>query len=335
MTDITHSVGSRLSAVARAWQSFWFQPQQMYTLGLVRIAFGVLALWWGLWLLPMRRGLLDANGVVPAQPSIAHTWGIFAVWNSDKAILIGIVALILSATALLVGWHTRLAAVLVFILILSFERRNPWAFNAGDVAVRIEALLLAVSPSGSALSLDQRRRTGSFWSAQTLPNWPIRLIQVQLSLIYLTAAQAKLSGETWLNGTAVSYVLQLDDMRRVSLPHWWVTNALAMNALTWGALLIELAIGILVWLPRFRPWVLAAGVLMHVLIDVHVQIGIFSYAMFVMYLAWLSPERVKRMPDELRHALDRRGGVPRAQPQPQLAIDANEPRRQVDTDQDR
>ncbi len=334
MSGITRSVGPHLSAVVHAWQSFWFQPQQMYTLGLVRIAFGILAVWWGLWLLPMRNGLLDANGVVPTQPSIAHTWGIFAAWNSDEAILVGIVALLLSAVALLVGWHTRLAAVVVFVLILSFERRNPWAFNAGDAAVRIEALLLAVSPCGAALSLDQRRRTGSFWSAQTRPNWPIRLIQVQLSLIYLAAAQAKLSGETWLSGTAVSYVLQLDDMRRVPLPHGFVTNALAMNVLTWGAVAIELAMGILIWVARFRPCVLAAGVLFHVLIDVHVQIGIFSYAMFVMYLAWFSPERVKRMPDELRHTFGRRGEVP-DESQPRLAIGADGDWRQADTDRDR
>jgi hypothetical protein len=48
--------------------------------------------------------------------------------------------------------------------------------------------------------------------------------------------------------------------------------------------------------------VLAAGVLMHLLIDAYVQIGIFSYAMFVMYLAWLSPETAKLLPQKLRIA---------------------------------
>ncbi len=209
MTEITRAVRLRLGAAGDAWQSFWFQPEQMYTLGLVRIAFGALVVVWGLWLLPMRDGLLDADGVTPAQPSIAHTWGLFAVWSSDAAILTGVVVLVLSAIAMLVGWHSRLAAILVFVLVLSFERRDPWAFNSGDALVRIEALLLAISPCGAALSLDHRRRTGSFWSAQTRPNWPVRLMQVQLSLIYLAAVQVKLSGEPWLNGTAVSYVLRL------------------------------------------------------------------------------------------------------------------------------
>ncbi len=127
-----------------------------------------------------------------------------------------------------------------------------------------------------------------------------------MSIIYLAAARTKLSGETWQNGTAVSYALRVEDMQRVPLPRWFVTNALTMNAMTWGAIAIELAVGVLVWFPRCRPWVLAAGVLMHVMIDVHIQIGIFSYAVVVMYLAWISPETVKHLPDNLKQRLGRR-----------------------------
>ena len=57
----------------------------------------------------------------------------------------------------------------------------------------------------------------------------------------------------------------------VSLPHWFVTNAPAMNLMTWATIATELAVGILVWFPRFRPWVLAAGVLLHLMIDVNIQ----------------------------------------------------------------
>jgi hypothetical protein len=311
MRKFARPVRRRLSAVGRAWRLFWFEPQAMYPLGLVRIAFGAVALLWALWLLPIRNGLLDAHGVTPTQPSDAHTWGIFQIWNTNAALLIGIIVLLLAAFALMVGWHSRLAAVVVCVLILSFERRASWTFNGGDVLMRIEALFLAISPCGAALSLDQRRRTGRFWSAQTRPNWPIRLFQIQLSLIYLSAARTKFAGETWTNGTAVSYALRIDDMQRVPLPHWFVTNALAMNAMTWGAMAIELAVGILVWWPRCRPWVLSAGVLLHVMVDVHIQIGIFSYAIFVMYLAWISPETVKHLPDKLIRARRRRRKVDR------------------------
>ena len=308
MTEATSAVARTLSMGWETWRAFWFQPQQMYTLAFVRIAFSALVIVWTLWLLPVRKTLLGPNGISTTQPSIPDTWGLFAVWNSDEAILIGIVVLLIAAIALLVGWHSRIAAVIVFVLVVSFERRSPWVFNSGDALIRIEAFLLAISPCGAALSLDERRRAGSFWSAQTRPNWPIRLLQIQLSIVYLAAVQSKLAGQPWLDGTAVSYVLRIEDMKRIPVPQWLTMNAPVMNAMTWSVLAVELAVGILVWFPRFRPWVLAAGVLMHVTIDLTVQIGIFSYAMFVLYLAWLSPETVKSLTDKVRRRPLQRDG---------------------------
>lgn len=41
---------------------------------------------------------------------------------------------------------------------------------------------------------------------------------------------------------------------------------------------------------------------MHLMIDIGIIIGIFSYAMFVLYLAWVPPGTVKRLPDTFKHA---------------------------------
>jgi len=300
-----HNGGTRrgLPALGKSWQGFWFGPQPMYTLGLVRIAFGALAVLWTLWLWPLLFEMFGSNGIAPQRPAIAYTWGIFDVWSSNPAVLLGWVLLLVASIALMVGWHARFAAVVVFVLILSFQRRDPWFFNAGDAVVRIEALFIALSPCGAALSLDQRRRTGSFWSAQTLPAWPIRLMQVQMSIIYVVCVQTKLSGQTWLDGTAVSYALRLEDMQRVPVPDFISTNAPLMNAATWGTLLVELALGVLVWNKRCRPWVLAGGVLLHLGIDLNIEIGIFSYAMMVLYVAWIAPDTAKRLPGTIKHAM--------------------------------
>jgi hypothetical protein len=316
-----HNVETRrgLPAIGKSWQGFWLGPQPMYTLGLVRMAFGALAVLWTLWLLPLLFEMFGTNGVAPHRPSFAYTWGVFDLWSSNPAVLIGWALLLAASISLTVGWHSRLAAILVFVLILSFQRRDPWFFNAGDAVVRIEALFLALSPCGAALSLDQRRRTGSFWSAQTLPNWPIRLIQVQMSIIYVASVQTKLAGQTWLDGTAVSYALRLEDMQRMPVPDWLTTNASLMNAATWGTLLVELALGVLVWNKRCRPWVLAAGVLLHLGIDLNIEIGIFSYAMMVMYMAWIAPATAQRLPTTIKHATTRLRARLRRGPHPQLA----------------
>ena len=41
--------------------------------------------------------------------------------------------------------------------------------------------------------------------------------------------------------------------------------------------------------PVLRPWVLLAGVALHLGIDYAVRVGFFSYAVFVAYIAFLPP----------------------------------------------
>lgn len=295
-------------AVLHGWRTFWFEPQAAYTLGLVRIAFGALAVGWTFSLLPDLHELFGPHGVEPQQWRRGCQWGVFAMWTSDRAVTIGWAVLLVCAIALTIGWHSRLAALTVFLLILSFEHRNLWVFNSGDLAVRIEALFLALSPCGAALSVDQRRSAGTFWSAQQRARWPLRLMQVQLSLIYLASVQAKLSGDAWPQGTAVSYALRLPDMLLLPFPDGLAGSALLMNFATWATLMIELSIGVLVWNKRLRPWVLAAGVVMHTLVMVTITVGFFTLAMFVLYLAFVPPDVLQRFPGHVRRVVTKLPG---------------------------
>lgn len=130
-------------------------------------------------------------------------------------------------------------------------------------------------------------------------------MQVQLSVVYLTSVLVKATGDTWPQGTAVSYALRLDDMLIVAVPQWFSNDALLMNIVTWATLALELAIGVLVWIRRLRPWLLAAGVVMHVAIMVTMNVGFFTPAMFVLYLAFVPPERVARLPQDFGRAVSK------------------------------
>jgi hypothetical protein len=296
MTEAESCQRPWVAAAVQTWRMFWFRLQPAYTLGLIRMAFGAVAIGWTVSLLPDLYQLFGPHGIEPQQPADAFQWGVFAIWTSDHALLIGWAMLLVSSVALTIGWHSRLAALGVFVLILSFEHRDPWVWNSGDVVVRIEALILALSPCGAALSLDQARSTGTFWSAQRRPQWPVRLMQLQLSLIYLASALTKVNGRTWPQGTAVSYALRLQDLLLLPTPHWLANSALLMNAVTWSTLVTELSLAILVWNRRLRPWVLAAGVVMHTMIMITIAVGFFTLAMFVLYLAFVPPETVQRLP---------------------------------------
>ena len=291
-----------MNSIVDRWCTFWFAPAPAYTLGLVRMAFGVVAVVWTLALLPDLRRIFGEQGVAPEYPRVDYQWGLFEWWSGDTALLIGWAVLLVASLAMVVGWHSRIAAALVFVLMLSFVRRGHYVFNAGDTILVVVAMVLALSCCGAALSLDQRRRAGSFWSARTLARWPVRLLQVQLSLIYLVSVQAKLSGgKDWVDGSAAFYTSRTDGRWAwVEVPDWLFGNAVLVNVATWTTLVVELSIAVLVWNKRCRFWVLAAGVVLHLTLMVTMNVAFFSVAMFVLYLAFVPWEFVQSMPSKVR-----------------------------------
>jgi hypothetical protein len=300
-----------------AWQRFWFEPEETSTLAVVRVAFGILVLGWTLTLAHDAYGFFSGGGVLPAvqyEGRPGAVWGLLDLSDGRLAVVALLVALSLACVLLILGQFTRLAAAMVFVGIVSLERRNPFVFNSGDGLVRLIALYLMLAPSGTSLSLDRwRRARNAFWEFPSRAPWAIRLMQVQLSVVYLSGLWAKLSGPTWSDGTAVSYAVRLEDLARFELPHALATSELGVNLLTYGTLATEAAVGILVWNRALRPWVLTLGFCLHLGIDLTIRVGFFSYGMFVLYLAFLSPAWVSAQLLTLRERIVTvRAGAPRS-----------------------
>ncbi len=100
---------------------------------------------------------------------------------------------------------------------------------------------------------------------------------------------SKLNGSLWLDGTAVPYVFRLADFARFPLPGF-LTDSLAVGAaLTWGTLVLELALVVILWIPKTRRLGIALGLGLHIGFDYALRVGFFGWAMAVGYLAFLTP----------------------------------------------
>jgi hypothetical protein len=286
-----------VSRVARAWERFWFEPEPTSTLAFVRIAFGLVALAWALALLADFSAWFGGDGILPRHPApVRGTWGPLDVVGGDAAAAVCLVVLALASACVVVGYRTRAAAALVFLGLLAFQRRDPFVFDSGDALLRITALFVALSPAGASLSLDRARRARErFWEFPARAPWALRLMQVQLSVLYVATAWTKLRGTTWNDGTAVSYSLRLDDLERFPVPHFVTDSLLLANLMTYGTLAIELAIGVLVWNRRARPWVLGLGVALHLGIEYSIRVGFFTLALLVLYLAFVPSDTAARV----------------------------------------
>ncbi len=276
------------------WDDFWLVPEPTSTLAVVRIAYGVLLLAWAAMLGPDLSPFFSTTGILPEGPDIPWAWSLLDAVGSDTFTTVVYWLLVAAAVGLVLGYRTRLAAVVAFVAIVSLYRRNPSVFQGGDQALRVFSFYFMFAPAGSALSLDRwRRARDHFWEFPERAAWALRLMQVQLSLIYLFTVWIKVRGMRWNDGTAFSYSLRVGQLVRLELPAWITTSVVVSNVATYTTLAVEFAMAVLVWNRRARPWVLAAGVLLHLAIEVTLRVGFFSLTMLLFYLAWLDPHQVR------------------------------------------
>lgn len=283
--------------IRSGWNTFWFRPEPTSTIAVVRIVFGFVAT---LWTLSQASELLTfygPAGVLPTAP--APQPGVWSVLNiSDSApVVIALWAVtLIGAVGVTIGFHPRLAAVLFLIGVISFERRDPQILNAGDFLLRILGVYLLLSPAGEALSVDRwRRARDRFWEFPLRAPWALRLMQIQLSVVYFATLWGKLQGDLWRDGTAVSYALRVYDIHRFPTPSFVTGSVVITELLTFGTLLLELSLAVLIWNRVLRPWVLALGVTLHLAIGFSIMVGFFTMLMLTTYLAFLPPETAGRL----------------------------------------
>jgi Vitamin K-dependent gamma-carboxylase len=282
--------------VVAAWQRFWFDPQETSTLAIFRIAFGLVALGWTASLGPNLSAFYGPHGIVPRQlPDGPGAWGVLDIWHGSAAVVVLFAVTLAGAAALTLGLFSRFAAVLVWIGIVSFEHRNSLISNSGDGLVRNLAFFCMLSPSGESLSIDRLLKTRErFWEFPARAPWALRLIQLQISIGYLTAIWDKSGNVLWRAGTAVSYSLRIQDIHRFATPSFITHSVIVTELFTYGTLVTELSLAIFIWNKTLRPWILPMGVLLHLSIDFWVLVGFFSYAMFCGYIAFTPPETASR-----------------------------------------
>jgi hypothetical protein len=193
---------------------------------------------------------------------------------------------VLSALALTVGFHTRWAAFAAWLLTMCFFARNSNVKNGGDDIAQIALFWLMFAPTNRAFAWDSRRLVGP----QTTEPWAVRLLQVQICMMYTATGIAKLKGGlggTWLSGTSLHYVYNDIGLTRWSYADLpvpiWLTAPAGYVALFWEVFFIPLVL-----FKRTRPWALAYGVAFHVMIFLSLEVGWFSVYSLALYPVWIA-----------------------------------------------
>jgi hypothetical protein len=279
----------------RRW---WTEPVRAERLAALRIGIAlVLLLDIGLNYLPHVADFYGANGLGATDTFTGwrslpnYNWSL--VLGDDPVTLRWYVgAWAVSAACLLFGFASRLNAAVAWALALSFLNRNPYIHNAGDTVRVIILFYLMLTPCGAVWSIDallrqlRRPQPGPVFVAP----WALRLLFVQLVVIYFFNGIFKLAGADWKAGTVLHYVLA--DVSQTRLPFGeWPLPEVVLRIMTWAVLLWEIGFPLLVFMPATRTAALVFGVLVHLGIGFGIELAMFAPIMLCLYLPLVPWER--------------------------------------------
>jgi hypothetical protein len=280
----------------RGWNRFWFAPSDPLTLGLLRIASGLMAFYLVASYSPDLERYFGSNGLVPLE----MVRGLEAqTRDGDRQVLPGQVREampreyrfsyldyfhtpgglrtvhacgLLTLALFTCGLFTRLTGIASLVVVLSYLHRGPMLTSQVEPILAFVLFYLCLGPAGAACSLDRRwaaRREGLPVPASSLASpWAtvsLRLIQVHLTVVYLMMAVGKLGGNIWWSGLAMWFLIARSEQRMVDLTAL-SSLPLLVHAGSYAVMFWQAAFPILIWNRLARPLLLGINALMWALL---------------------------------------------------------------------
>lgn len=279
------------------WVRRWASEQRpTFLLGLVRVAFGCLLLKDGM------RGALSLrdNGYfadaffIPVLPPS---------WVPDElgySLLLGLkIAGAACAIAGVVPRAGLLLAAAIGLYVLACDRLQ---YHNNRYALHLLALLLAFAPCDRSFRLSLFRGPAHMSEAERpAPFWAVRLVQLQMALIYGASGVGKLLDPDWNSGVVMmlrfTRAAEFIATRQLPIPGILVQvlhSPLFASAASKAAIATELFLTIGLLLPATRVAALWLGVLFHLGIQASANIDMFSYLMLSGYVLYATPELHER-----------------------------------------
>lgn len=217
-------------------------------------------------------------------------WSLLEGVSDHAAIRLALWVWATATLCLLVGWNTRVSAVLVWVLSVSFTNLNLYAINAGDHIRGMLLLYLMLVPCGAVWSVDARQRrrlVGSAPREVRVHPWALRLMLLQLALMYCASGICKMTGEDWTSGSSLYYVMRDTSLTRISADQFALPY-IVTRLMTWTVLAWEVAFPLLIAVRRTRGIALWMGAAFHLGIFVTLEIGCFPLYLLALYVPLLA-----------------------------------------------
>ncbi len=236
------------------------------------------------------------HGVMPRDAVLETFWKKYYFslhMMSGEPLMISLLFIIAAIAALcyLIGYKTKIANVILWVLLMSIMARNQLVCNSGDVVFRLMlffSIFLPVHARWSVdklLNLKEPKIPKLFLSAASL------FLILQVAIIYPASVVAK-TGLSWQNGTSVFLALNIDQ-HATPIGQWLLNFPSLLKILGFFTLYIEKFAWLLLFVPIKAQWfrLLAVALFasMHAGFLFGLYLGLFGVICITAWLALLPP----------------------------------------------
>lgn len=195
-----------------------------------------------------------------------------------------------SVFGLLVGWYTRVWAILTWAIHYVLLSTITTFVYGVDIFLHISMFYLMIMPASKALSLDVRQGRSS-----PTPSWAvtlsIRVLQIHMCLAYVSAGFEKMLATDWWNGNVLWRSLIQPEFRQFDLT-FLADYPFIAKILSWFTMVIETFYFIGMFLPKVRVLWLTGIISLHLGIGLFLGLWLFGLIMIFLsvsafgYYAW-------------------------------------------------
>jgi hypothetical protein len=275
------------------WTSLdrWFRPVSARPLAALRIGLPLLLLLHLVWISSDVLALHGGHGIIPWEltnllrdpwvpglPTLARLFRPLGV-SAHSAVVLLLSVYAGSLLSLALGFHTRLSALLAWALHLSLITSGFASFYGVDQIANSFLFYLLLFPSGRALALDAE--PGATGRVEPIPAGCLRVMQIHLCVIYLSAGIEKAAGRQWWNGESIWRAVTQPAFRTFDLG-WLAGHPWIPSLAGWTTLLVEVGYAFLVWPRRTRKAWCIATIGLHLSLALFMGLVFFSSVMIIL-----------------------------------------------------